>query len=328
MLGRPGFGRRLKAIALFAKTLALVTIKRIIRYELIPYDIRTGGGVVGRLRFALAAIWSTLRLNSLPMSSEANGSLYERLQLDGVAVTTIPRARFNELSKTSAHYFIRLHERRLAHGTADRAFDESRSSVARGDGTSLFETIELILEESGLMSAANRYKGRTCKLVDVNPQINDRTDGFWRNIFSDMRLNKLPDTAYCHRDASGGDLKAIIYMTDVGPENGPFSFVIGSHRLKMSPTDNLICEVNDTCVLSGTGANARKLFSALPVALQQKGTYGNDLDDESIAAQALTAGLWAIEAPRGSIVLFDTKGTHRGGMVVDGERRVITCVIG
>jgi hypothetical protein len=51
------------------------------------------------------------------------------------------------------------------------------------------------------------------------------------------------------------------------------------------------------------------------------------MDSDSLSRDIRDA-LWTITAPKGSIVMFDTKGVHRGGMVVEGQRRVITCVLG
>jgi hypothetical protein len=39
-------------------------------------------------------------------------------------------------------------------------------------------------------------------------------------------------------------------------------------------------------------------------------------------------GTWQVCAPKGSLVMFDTKGIHRGGLVENGERRVVTCIVG
>jgi hypothetical protein len=247
---------------------------------------------------------------------------------DGIAVIALPSDRFFSLETASTQYFADLAHRRGASNVGDRAFDESRASVGRQSASALFSVIEQVLEESGILAAAEIYKGRKCQLVDVNPQINDISDSFWRDIFPDLNLETLPRTAYCHRDASGGDLKAIIYMTDVGPNNGPFSFAIGSHQLSVSRIDDWIGESNDMSGLSGTEPSARRKFAALPAKLRQKCAYGNDLVDSSPVADALDKSLWPITASKGALVLFDTKGTHRGGMVVEGERRVITCIIG
>jgi hypothetical protein len=239
----------------------------------------------------------------------------------------MPADQRARLEAVAAGQFEALAARR-GRANGKRQFEESRGQASRLEQGPLFDAIETILRESGVMAAADAYLGRPARLIDVNPQINDVTDSFWRDIFPDTELGELPATAYCHRDASGGDLKAIIYLSDVGGRNGPFSYVLGSNRIRISRLDDLICEANDSNGLGATDPAARRRFAALPKKLRQKGAFGNDLTPASPLSEDIKAGLWSIEAPRGSIVLFDTKGIHRGGMVVEGERRVVTCVIG
>jgi hypothetical protein len=226
-------------------------------------------------------------------------------------------------------HFDILEERRRHTASGERSFEESRGSVdSREHGVALYNEINSILQRSGILDAASLYLGRQARLIDVNPQINDSSDSFWRNIFPDMTNFALPKTAYFHRDASGGDLKAIFYMSDVGAQNGPFSYVVGSNKLSMSRVDDLIAEANDHNGLSSTSLPARQRFAALPSKLRQKGSFGNDLKDDVALSREIGDGVWLITAPKGSIVLFDTKGIHRGGMVEDGNRYVITTVIG
>lgn len=319
---------RLSAGTTFATGMAKLLLKRTIRYEMIPYDIRSDRSLSGRLRFVGAALRNmaagSMRKRHASATTSADGS---RLDRHGVMVVAVPEDRVTQLEQTSAPQFAALAARR-GQSNGKRAFEESRGQASRAEAQALFEQIETLLRDAGVMAASDAYLGRPARLIDVNPQINDVTDSFWRDIFPDISADQLPATAYCHRDASGGDLKAIIYLSDVGERNGPFSYVLGSNRMRISRLDDLICEVNDSNGLGTTDPQARRKFAALPARLRQKGAFGNDLTPASPISADINAGLWAIQAPKGSIVLFDTKGIHRGGMVVEGERRVITCVIG
>ena len=320
---------RLKARVQFWRSMIPLVIKRVIRYEMIPVEVRKPRSAGDFLTLAGAALRNALGLHSRTRANAAPNEAFATLERDGVCVLRIPDEQFDELNMLARPHFARLEERRARTAAGERDFDESRSNVdAREHGDDLFRAIEGILEKSGIMAAASRYLGRDARLIDVNPQINDASDSFWRNIFPDMTGMKLPDCAYFHRDASGGDLKAIFYMSDVGPDNGPFSYVVGSNKLNMSKFDDLIAEANDHNGLSGTKLEARARFAALPRKLRQKGSFGNDLPDNSRMAGEIRNGTWQITSNKGSIVLFDTKGIHRGGMVIDGERYVITNVVG
>jgi len=327
LIERASLKTRLEAVAIFARSMAKLLLKRTIKYEFIPFDVREDRSLMGRARFLGAALGNVVSGDARARKLSAAEADAGRMALHGIHVVTMPGEAFAVLDKAARAEFDRLAARR-GRSNGRRLFEESRGQASRLEQRELFDTIETALRDGGVFDVASAYLGRKARLIDVNPQINDTTDTFWRDIFPDAELETLPPTAYCHRDASGGDLKAIIYMTDVDERTGPFSYVVGSNRIRISRVDDLICEANDSNGLAGTDAQARARFAALPKKLRQKGSFGNDLRPESPLGREIGQGLWAVRAGRGSIVLFDTKGIHRGGMVEDGERRVITCVIG
>lgn len=328
LIARPGLKTRLQALAIFGRSMAKLLVKRAIKYELIPFDLRRDRSMAGRARFIGAALANMATGGTRRRRAAVADDNARLLERNGCLVLTMPAAQCAAIEAASTADFDGLSARRGPLNNRKRDFEESRWQASRAERQELFDQIEKALAESGTMAAASGYLGRPARLIDVNPQINDRSDGFWRDVFPDTGRSEIPETAYFHRDASGGDLKAIFYMTDVGDRNGPFSYVLGSNRMAVSKVDDLICEANDSNGLAGTDPRARSLFAALPRKLRQKCSFGNDLTGDSELGREIQAGLWAIKAPKGSIVLFDTKGVHRGGMVEEGERRVITCVIG
>lgn len=324
----PGAAARLAALLRFLPSWLLIKLKRAIRYEMIPLHVREAGGLGGiaaKARMALSHLLDRPQRGRGEAPDE--GGLYPVLRRDGCAVVSMPGPALQSLAELSRPLFDRLEARREQGRGGVRDFEASRFYARRDESAALFAAVERVLGEAGVFATAERYLGHGVSLVDVNPQINDPSDDFWQRVFPDLQLGQ-PSCAYLHRDASGGDIKAIIYMSDVGPDNGPFGYVRGSHRMKMSVTDDHIAEANDSNGLAGTDLASRRLFAALPSRLRQKGSFGNDVPDGSPLAGELLDSLWSITAPRGSVVVFDTKGVHRGGMVVQGERRVITCVIG
>ncbi|CAM3178133.1 Phytanoyl-CoA dioxygenase [Sphingomonas antarctica] len=324
-----GIGQRVSALASYAGRFALLAAKRVIRYEMIPSEYRTGTSLSHRLGFAGMAARNAIGLGrkTSRRSDLAANAVIGQLDQQGVAVLTMPPGRVADLLALAAPYFEQLEARRGSKA-AGRKFDDSRFTTDRTASPDLFAMIETVFDESGLRAAATAYLGRPARLIDVNPQINDRSDSFWRDIFDDLNEGTLPKTAYYHRDASGGDLKVIIYCTDVGPTNGPFSYAVGSNNMVISRIDDLLCEANDHNGLSATDLAARRRFAALPPKLRQKGSFGNDLPDDQPESGRIVGSTWDITGPKGSIVAFDTKGIHRGGMVEEGERRVLTCVLG
>lgn len=323
-----GVGERARALAIYAKRLVPLIVKRTIFYEMIPGQYRYGKTFGSRLAFAGHAIRNALHLGrgarrqgAVPVTPCA-----EALDRDGIAVMVMPAAQRETLDDLAKPYFEKLAAKRGT-GANRREFDESRSTLDRTAAPELFAHIEKVFAESGLSEAVDAYLGRKARVIDVNPQINDSSDSFWRDIFEDQPSDEIPKAAYCHRDASGGDIKVILYCSDVGDENGPFSYAVGSNNMRISRIDNFLCEANDHNGLSLTSLEARRTFAALPKRLRQKGAFGNDLIDGSAVSGEIVDSLWEVTAPAGAVVAFDTKGVHRGGMLRKGERRVLTCVL-
>jgi hypothetical protein len=86
-------------------------------------------------------------------------------------------------------------------------------------------------------------------------------------------------------------LKFFVYLTDVGPENGPHSFVRRSHR-------------------SGE----------IPSSLLKKG-YSRLTDDEVSTTYSADRFVEFV-APRGTVIAEDTRGLHKGKHVTRGDRLI------
>jgi hypothetical protein len=325
LIGASAWTDRARAMWRFARQAVVIAGKRVIRYEMIPVSVRRPKTARSLLSFAAAAARNMLPARKQDLSSSP---LSQALREQGCIVSVVPAAQFARIEALAAPAFRALDARRAQSGTTDREFDESRAYSDRRSNTALFDEIASQLDAAGILAAASDYLGRPAQLVDINPQINDRSDSFWRKVFPDLQLKAVPPSAYFHRDASGGDLKAIIYMTAVDDQNGPFTYCVGSNRLRPSRIPDLICETNDSNGLSSTDPKLRRIFASLPRRLRLKGAFGNDVTEGSLIEARLLQSAWAITGPAGAIVLFDTKGIHRGGMVEKSERRVITCVIG
>ncbi len=86
-------------------------------------------------------------------------------------------------------------------------------------------------------------------------------------------------------------LKVFIYLTDVGPENGAHSYVAGSH---------------------GGG---------IPWSMRRKGYVR--LTDDEVTAEYGSERCLHLTAPRGSIIVEDTSGLHKGNTVQGAPRLIL-----
>lgn len=320
------FTSRLRSLVTFARYFALILTKRVISYELIPAHVRTAG----RLRVAsvgLRHIWQKLSNGPAFVPSAEGEATEQALVRDGICVAHVDAAQFQAIAAAVQPLIDELRQARGARLGGGREFEESRAVALRTANADLYTAVDKMFTSSGILAGISRYLGHEARLADVNPQVNDASDDFWRRTFPDRPVEPRP-TSYFHRDASGGDIKAIIYLSDVHLDSGPFSYAIGSHRVRESTLVDWTEETNDQSGFSGTDEGARRRFAALPAALRRKCAFGNDLMRDQQIADRILGAEWVIQADRGHVAIFDTKGFHRGGMVKQGERVVLTCIIG
>lgn len=97
-----------------------------------------------------------------------------------------------------------------------------------------------------------------------------------------------------HRDSSAKQYKAILYLTDVGPDNGPFTIVPDSRTARLSPR---------------TAARNNNRF-----------------DDETVSSYVRRAGGEVVElvGNAGTCILVDTSNVHRGKDIQAGVRYAVT----
>jgi hypothetical protein len=103
-----------------------------------------------------------------------------------------------------------------------------------------------------------------------------------------------------HRDAHGYQFKAILYLSDTAPENGPFQYLIGSHKRWRVAFDTALGD--------------------LPEAPQTR--YDNASIDK--IAQRLGLTLQSFPAPAGTLLLVNTAGIHRGMPLTSARRYALT----
>jgi len=103
-----------------------------------------------------------------------------------------------------------------------------------------------------------------------------------------------------HRDAFHFQFKAMVYLTDVTSRNGPFQFLSGSHRALQVVRDTLTGHLDGAPRSRITEGQAQRLIAANPTRLQ------------------------TFTANRGTVILFDSSGIHRGAPIESSERYALT----
>jgi len=327
----PHLGTRLKALLYFARGLLLIGTRRIADLEHLPRPTDRSHKwrwVVRHLPmyFRLIVLQRLSRAGSgaaCQPQTAAGKQVLAVLERDGIAGFSLGSDKMREIRNLLAPHFKALEERLAQKAPEARKFDETRLWLAPESYPELYKWFNRFASEIGVTEAASAYLQRPVSVAHVVPQINDPTDNFWANHFGDVGVADSP-CDYCHIDATYNLLKFIVYVSEVGPNNGPFAYVRGSHRASGGFWDGLIRRANDYAGLSWTKPQFRELFYALPRGLRRKAAFGADLTVDNDYTQPILQDEWRVTSKEGDAVLFDPFGIHRGGMVREGRRLVVT----
>jgi hypothetical protein len=333
-LPKPRLKSRLRALRWFAFGLAMIAGRLLVDYEHLPKPKNKSA----KLRWMLSRSPMYARLvfsqkirrvfarNKFSASSPKADEVLAVLKRDGAICVRLNQQQVREMRDLLEGHFQALKARLASKRPQDRHFDETRLWLDRDKNADVFAWFTDVLGSHGVLEASSIYLNRPVGVAHVNPQINDPSDNFWANHFVDAGVEDSR-CDYCHFDSTYNVLKMIIYVSDVAPKTGPFSFVRGSHRADSAFFDGIIRRANDYGGLSSTRRQCRELFNALPKFLQRKAAFGPDVPNDSKYVSAIVDHEWTITSDQGHCILFDPCGIHRGGMVQDGERLVVSVML-
>jgi ectoine hydroxylase-related dioxygenase (phytanoyl-CoA dioxygenase family) len=98
-----------------------------------------------------------------------------------------------------------------------------------------------------------------------------------------------------HRDSlNRRQLKLMVYLNDVQSNNGPFTYLKGSHKLT--------CKLNTNILKSSTRFSQSKVSSLIKNGYQEV----------------------ELTAKKGTLIIFDSSGIHKGKVIENGTRYAIT----
>jgi hypothetical protein len=164
----------------------------------------------------------------------------------------------------------------------------------------------------------------------------------WFRMFDDIGL-EMPRTAQMHYDLAFFPPKAMLYLNDVGEDQGPFSLVPkatpwDSFGFELALRKELLYSVSayttSICGKSVAGntsifrfTEARRAFASLPRALRGTSHPGDHILDGTDLSNKLLASEIRITGEAGTMALFSGSHVlHRGGLVKNGERIALQIV--
>lgn len=226
------------------------------------------------------------------MNEQYNSKLVKQLRRDGFIFfpSQLPSEMCDRLMefamKTPAT--LRPMDNENKPSSAQRAyFDPNKPLAVRYDYDTndllAQEDVQALLADSSLLTIVQEYLG--CQPVA------DVLSMWWHTDFNEHPDSEAAQLFHFDMDRFKW-LKVFIYLTDVGPDNGPHSFVRGTHK-------------------SG----------AIPFDILRRGYVR--ISDQEVALRYPEADILSFTAPRGSIIIEDTRGLHKGHNLKSESRLIL-----
>jgi hypothetical protein len=245
----------------------------------------------------------------------------------GICIERFEPEAKNALLEALAEPCKFLNDRLAKIPPAARSYEDAQLLVDRSRAPRAYEILERELQRLGVFELARSYlKGAKGAVKYFVLQTNDAGESHWRERFKDIGLRDSPAN-YLHVDTGVGVLKTIMYLSDVGRQNGPFCYAPGSHGMRRGVVDRIVRSAADVSLIGAPEPENRKSFSALPQFLQRKADFGKDMHEIGPDAEQFLASEIVATSNLGDVLIFDNLGAHRGGMVEEGRRTILQVLI-
>lgn len=195
--------------------------------------------------------------------------------------------------------------------------------------------------EIGLFDAISAYYGEPHSYAGFVIHVSQPRDT-WFHVYDDIGA-PMPKTAQMHFDQAFQVPKSMLYLNDVGVEQGPFSLVpksdpwqyfgadLALRKEMLFAVQRYVGEVHKRQIRDNMSAfrfvEARAAIASLPKCLRQTGHPGDAILDGTRLSDQLLAAEHRLDGEAGSMPVF-TGGhvLHRGGLVARGERIALQVV--
>jgi hypothetical protein len=260
-----------------------------------------------------------------------NEAVGERLAKQGVSVIQLAPRAIDAVGE-AARPIVAMVDQRLRDARAagePLKYKTALEPVGAEAYPELWSAIETAMREAGVLEITAGFFGMPAAKVRSAGVLVNHPDQDWANrLYRDVEV-EAPPTAGFHIDSNGKCfVKAVLYLNDVGEDQGPFGLVPGSHRWAEGSEERIFRRAFDKSDLVVRSAKKRRMFLSLPKEMQVKAEFGGDMIAGSPEAEALLASELVATGPRGQLNLFDPEAIHRGGNVRTGQRHVILITTG
>jgi hypothetical protein len=267
------------------------------------------------------------RYDGSGLRSEQQAQL-QRLRSHGMYMANLDDGDFRAVQKLALRFAPDL-QRRVAEKPTERAvYSPSRVSP-------LGRAIQRVLSRAGVFDVLNNFKRTRMAVMGTGLEYSRPGQVWHAGLYADAGVEDSP-LKYLHVDQADHLPKAMIYATEVGPDNGPTGFIPESNSWERSEFLFRAHKGLDVVTIgryakyvdgaeyraAARSPELRRVFMQLPTSFQGSSHFGDDVVAGSpIAQQLLSQERSFLSAGQGQVMVFDGARTlHRGSLVRQGER--------
>jgi hypothetical protein len=261
-----------------------------------------------------------------------------RLGADGYYVTEISEQALNSIRRHAEPLLARLR----SNASEGRV---TRTDLSVNSGRVIRRIVRLLNREfrrSGVLGDLQHLLRGRPRVVGLALELSVSGSTWWQ---LPIASSEWPKTLYAHVDRAIDAPKSIVYLTDVGPENGPTSCYPSAYQqVAKNPLQDLVGRCLETIgrdadsplhayyQLAGQPLQNERFrghFMRLPPELRFNSHFGWDVVPRSPLEDFLAATEFQVLGPAGTALVFDgAQLLHRGGLISEGERVVLQVVFG
>ncbi len=247
----------------------------------------------------------------------------QELVSEGMSRAQLEAAATERIHQAALPVIDLVRERLLAAREAGEPikYKTALEAISQEQHADLRSAIDRAMRDAGIYGITAAFFGApSAKLHSAGLLVNAPDQDWATRLYRDVDI-ETPPTAGFHIDSNGKCfVKAVLYLSDVGPDQGPFGMIPGSHRWGEGSQDRIFRRAFDKSGLVVRSAKKRRMFISLPPEMQVKAEFGGDMIAGTPEADDLLQRERVSTGPRGQVNLFDPEAIHRGGNVRHGER--------
>lgn len=186
------------------------------------------------------------------------------------------------------------------------------------DNKRLFDLVTKIFNYKNAWAGMNKFNSKNLNLFSITLHLSKPGDRHHDHTLMDMETTS--SLTSLHMDPKYNIMKAILYLTDVDEDSGPFTVVPKSHRWNYNPIERTSAQGNSI----GNYLNSddhRKVMRILPKIFRKNAICGRYFLDGTKINKWITNQLKTFTSNNSNCIIFyPSLLLHRGGLCKSKER--------